>query len=807
MSNAAIEIGNGRRVKRTLCHGCTRRCGLLVTLENGEIVDFKGDPDQPMSQKFYCPRGKALVTEQPFDKYRLRHPMKRAGERGEGKWERISWGQALDEIAGKLRKIIEKDGPESVAATLDCAITTTGASTRFMKELGSPNWFTLGGQVCYANSFKIEDITYGQDTVCDRANSKCTVIWGCNPNISKPEWFRHIMESKKRGGKVIAVDPYRTKSVDIADLWLQIRPGSDGAMMLAWLNVIIDEGLYDTAFVEKWTNAPYLVGLESRKILRQSDVVSGGDPKMFLAWDPAARKPVAFDLGSLSYETQGVKPPLKGTFEVRLADGSTQMCTTVWELLCREAESYSPERAEEITWVPAEKIREAARIFTANTPGNIFPGFALDGLGTDSNQAGRARSILNALAGNLDVKGGQVMLGPFPEVRSDSGNLSDDQAAKVLGGDRYRVWTQEASLKLYEFQKRVGFPYPSYFYGAHAPTVWRAMLTEEPYPVKAFLIIGSNPIVSAANSKLVEKAMQELDLIVCQDMYMTPTAELADYVTPAASDDIENCRLYTGGPGTGWLEGHSLLSGERAVDPPGDARSDFEFVRELGVRLGQNWPWENDEEYYDWQLEPLGFSSFKEFHKEVQYSVPEPTYKKYEERGFGTPSGKVEIYSSFLENLGYAPLPHYEEPPNSPIRTPDLWKEYPYVQCVMRLRYYYQTSHRNLPSLREKLPDPLCHMHPDTATAHGLEEGDWVWIESPVSQHRIKQKVKIFDGLDPRVIFPEFGWWFPEKSAEEGLHGAWESNINVLTQDDPEICCPMIGSWYMNANLLKLSKV
>jgi anaerobic selenocysteine-containing dehydrogenase len=287
---------------------------------------------------------------------------------------------------------------------------------------------------------------------------------------------------------------------------------------------------------------------------------------------------------------------------------------------------------------------------------------------------------------------------------------------------------------------------------------------------------------------------------------MTPTAELADYVTPAAMDDIENCRLYTGGPGSGWLEGHSLLSGEKAIEPPGEARSDFEFVRELGVRLGQNWPWRTDEEYYDWQLKPLGYT-FKEFHEKVRWNVPEPTYKKYEKRGFGTPSGKVEIYSDFLQNLGYPPMPIYEEPPFSPFSTPDLWKEYPYIQGVMRLRYYYESCYRNLTSLRGKLPDPLIYMHPKTALENGLMEGDWVWIESPSTPYKIKQRVKLFEGLNPKVLYPDFGWWFPEKPAEKGLHGAWESNINMISDDQPENCCPMIGSWYINANLLRICKV
>jgi anaerobic selenocysteine-containing dehydrogenase len=795
--------------RKTTCHGCTRRCGLLVTVEDGRPVALRGDDSQPMSRGFFCHRGKAMALEQPVDRLRLRHPLKRIGRRGEGKWTQISWEQALDEIAGRIRKIKEENGPESVTALLDSMISTglNFSGTRFMKKLGSPNYFTLGGQVCYANSAIIEMVTYGQDTVCDRANSMCTVIVGCNPAFAKPEFFRYIQESKKKGGKVIAVDPYRTKTVETADLWLQHRPGSEGAILLAWLNVIIHEGLYDSEFVERWTNAPYLVRLSPRKILRESDILHGGDPRRFVAWDRLSRRPVAFNVDLLRFEAPEVSPSLTGEFEVKLADGSVSKCATVWELLRQRVEPYAPERISEMSWVPAEKIRQAARMYAGTRPGNFFPGFAMDGIGLNANQCGRARSILNAVTGNLDVQGGQVMLnGPNPQVNMDTGTLPLEQHRKALGNDTYKLWSYETSMKLFEYQKRVGARIPPPFSGAHAPSVWRAIKTGMPYAVKALLCVGANPLLSGANIQGIDEALRKLDLLVVQDLYMTPTAELADYVTPAAPDDIENCRLYTGGPCTGWLEGHSLLSGERAVDPPGEARSDFEFFRELGVRLGQEWPWKTDEAYYDWQLKPLGFSSFREFHEKVQWSVPQPTYKKYVDKGFGTPSGKVEIYSSLLEELGYEPLPSFEEPPESPVRTPALWKEYPYVQGVMRHRYFYQSSYRNLPSLRKAAPDPLIHMHPETAKTNGLEEGDWVWIQSPSTSLRIKQRVRIFDGLDPRVLYPDYGWWFPERSAAEGNHGVWESNINVLTQDGPEVCCPMIGSWFFNANLLKIEK-
>ena len=313
-------------------------------------------------------------------------------------------------------------------------------------------------------------------------------------------------------------------------------------------------------------------------------------------------------------------------------------------------------------------------------------------------------------------------------------------------------------------------------------------------------------MLSAGHTEIVDKALRALDLLVVQDIYMTPTAELADYVTPAATDDTESARLYTGGYCSGWLETQSFLSGEQAVTPPGEAKTDFCFFRGLGLALGQDWPWENDEAFYSWQLEPLGYSSFKDFHERVQWDIRPPKYERYKERGFGTPSRKVELYSMILEDFGYDPLPNFCEPPYSPFRTPELYKEYPFIMGAMRPHYFYQSGYRSLPSLTARQTLPRIRLHPDAARKLGVTDGDWLWLSSPSTTRRIKMTASLDEGLDPRVVYPDYGWWYPDLPASEN-HGVWESNINVLTDDDPEHCCPMIGGTFLNANLLKLEKV
>lgn len=187
--------------------------------------------------------------------------------------------------------------------------------------------------------------------------------------------------------------------------------------------------------------------------------------------------------------------------------------------------------------------------------------------------------------------------------------------------------------------------------------------------------------------------------------------------------------------------------------------------------------------------------------------IPPPRNKKYEEGGFGTPTGKFELYSTILDTLGYDPLPHFEEPYETVVSTPELTKEYPLTLLTGgRIPQYYHSEWRQIESMRKEYPDPKLQIHPQTAHALGIKEGDWVWIESP--RGRIKQKATLFDGIDPQVVHIEHGWWFPELPEEEPwLHGVWESNANVLMNDDPDYCNPVIGAWPLKTALCKVYKV
>ena len=288
------------------------------------------------------------------------------------------------------------------------------------------------------------------------------------------------------------------------------------------------------------------------------------------------------------------------------------------------------------------------------------------------------------------------------------------------------------------------------------------------------------------------------------DFWMTPSAEVADYVLPVSS----------------WLErpicstfediADICYCGDRAIQPLGERRDDYIIWRELGIRLGQEeyWPWKTMEEVIAHQLEPLGIS-YEQFTEAGYLRSDVRKFKRYEEEGgFPTPTGKLEVAPTILEKLGYDPLPYYEEPPESPISTPELLEEYPLILITGgRFMPMHHSEHRQWGiGTREKYPNPLMDIHTETAEKLGIADGDWVWIET--KRGRIKQRARVSDGILPNVVNVQHGWWFPEQSGSEPcLHGLFDSNANVLTMDHPDICDPLTGGWCNRALLCRVYKV
>jgi anaerobic selenocysteine-containing dehydrogenase len=300
-------------------------------------------------------------------------------------------------------------------------------------------------------------------------------------------------------------------------------------------------------------------------------------------------------------------------------------------------------------------------------------------------------------------------------------------------------------------------------------------------------------MLTRANAKKVREALEHVEFMVVSDFFLTPTAELADIVLPAAT------WLEMDYIGDFWKRHGYLLPRRKAIEI-GECRSDHEMLNDLARRVGQGeyW-WDTFEGGLDYILEPMGIT-WQDF-KEMDYIRGEVAYQKYKKNGFSTPTGKLEIYSTLLEKWGYDPLPQFREPPESPYGAPELNNDYPYILITgRRLPGFFHSENRQLPWLRELHKDPVVEIHPQAARKEGIHEGDWVILESP--RGKVKQRAKFFEGMDPRVVSAEHAWWYPEKKDPD--HGWDESNINILTDNSFANCDPAMGSTHVRTLLCKI---
>jgi len=250
-----------------------------------------------------------------------------------------------------------------------------------------------------------------------------------------------------------------------------------------------------------------------------------------------------------------------------------------------------------------------------------------------------------------------------------------------------------------------------------------------------------------------------------------------------------------------WKRHGYVVARQKAVEI-GECWQDHKIFQELGKKMGQDKWWDTVEDSLNYMLEPSGLT-WEEF-KEKGYLKGEMVYRKHEQRGFSTPTGKVELYSTILERWGRDPLPRYREVPESPLSRPDLLERYPYIlNAGLRIPVYFHSANRMVPWLREIRPDPIVEIHPETARKHGIKEGQWVALSSP--RGTVKQRARLNDGIDPQVIVAEHGWWFPE--IRDPGHGWDVSNINILTDNDPAGYDPVMGATNLRVLLCRISPI
>jgi len=650
------------RVVKSICRMCSSCCGIDAHAEEGRLVKVTPMKEHPVNR--LCVRSQA-IPDLLYSPQRITHPMRKVN----GAWHQISWDEALDIISDKLAGLKENCGAKALLVYLGEPTVGTEVpkmAARFCSLYGTPN-YTSGASICFAARGIGHGLSISRrmlPLLPSYTNTRCVVVWGHNPQQTNIGEEADILTSQKRGAKLIVVDPRATPLAKRADLHIQVRPGTDCALALGLLNVIITEGLYDRDFVGRWT--------------------------------------LGFDK------------------------------------LAEHVREYSPEVVEKITWVPADTVRQFARLYANTRPATISQDVALDHC-VHGVQNSRAISILVAVTGNLDIVGGNVYNPPLRQAAIRiKGNVSIDEAI----GARYPI-----------FGRFVG--------NTTAMPAAEAIITEKPYPVKAMIIQAANPALTWPDSSRVRQALEKLDLLVVSDMFMTETAKLADIFLPAAS--LMESKVLTDYA----TKGLPLIAlSNRVVEPPVDCLEDWRLWTGLGRKMGHAdyFPWQNADELFTFLLEPSGVT-LKQLEQNPGGILYHPLdrQRKYEQEGFGTPSGKVELFSPTLAEYGYDPLPTF-----TPLD--DLSERYPFTLITgSRTIAFSQSRHRNIPRLRKLVPEPVVEINPAPARALGITSGETMALESP--RGSITLKAVVTPDIHPGVLSIQHGWE--------------EANANILTANEP----------------------
>ncbi len=663
MSPAAA--GGARQVAQTLCRMCDDHCAINAYMEEGRLVDIDGYAEHPWNRGRLCSKGRAAV-DLVYHPDRLWKPLKRTASG----WQEIPLEQALDEIAEKLARIREAHGARSIGVWKGEAVgfaQQEDIARRFAHAIGSPNYFS-NDSLCFNGRWIGYATVQGAWSVPDYEHTRLVLLWGANPPHAHPNMTQMIMRARRRGAKLVVLDPRLSAVARQADLHAPVRPGTDGALAWGLILALLERGAYDRELVERH---------------------SVGFPR-----------------------------------------------------LAEYARQFTAQRVEQETGVPAATVSEIAAAMAGAAPAVV--NYVGNGLEHHENGINNIRAVayLDALLGALDRKGGNRLAESLPARRLTLYQELPLTELGPIGADRFPV--------LYGLRRE-----------CHTPTAMEAILSGQPYPLKAMVLTAANPALTNPNTAKVLRALGALELFVVRDLFLTETARLAHYVLPAASF-LERSELHV----------HAMFQvvglSRKLLSFPG-VQDEYQFWHDLAHRLGAGawFPWKHEEELTRWLLEPTGLSL------ELLAAHPEGfpyrpiRYEKWREQPLATPSGKVEFTSEYLRELGYPELAEYRPPGYR--SSPD--PEYPFVLVTgARKLLFYHSRYRNIERFARAGGGPEMEMHPDDAARLGLRDGDRARVRSRVGAVELPVTVTA-----PNEILP---------GTVQITHGYREANVNLLTPDD-----------------------
>ncbi len=698
LSSDIVASATSSSVVPTFCEMCFWKCGAVAHVKDGEVWKLVGNPRDPLCNGRLCSRGTAGI-DSLYDPDRLARPLLRVKDRGQDAWEAVTWTVALDHIAEKLQSVKKEYGPEALA------LFDHGCGSSFWSNLvnafGSPNI----GQPSFAQCRGPRDVgfelTYGEGVGSperyDVANAQMLVLIGSHlgENMHNTQ-VQEFADAVGQGAHIVVVDPRFSVAASKARHWLPIKPGTDLALLLAWIHVLIEEGLYDREYVER-----YATGLRE---------------------------------------------------------------------LREEVQSYTPEWAYPQTGIEPELIRMVAREMGQHKPATlVYPGRHTTWYGDDT-QRSRAIAILGALLGSWGRKGGfyiptkaKVGKYPVPPYPVSTKGSADG------GGSKYPFASEGIANGLRD-----------------------ATLTGSPYPIKAWIVYGTNLIQSLPNPKETIEAIQKLDLLVTVDTMPAEITGWADVVLPECTyleryDELQAPPFRT-----------PLVSlRQPVVDPMYDSKPGWWMAREIGIRLGLQayFKWETIEEYLDVRLRAAG-TSLDELKKVGTVTMAQgPLYfQEGQAVQFATESGKIELYSQTLKKAGFDPVPKFTPPDPGP-------------PGYFRLLYGRSPVHTfgrttNNKRLSELQPENEVWINADAAHDLGVKDGEYVVL---VNQDLVRSnpiKAKVTQRIRPECVYMVHGFGHTSQRLRQTV-GKGADDTALITRYKVD---PLMGGTAMRGNFVRIER-
>ncbi|MEE2636993.1 MAG: molybdopterin-dependent oxidoreductase [Acidobacteriota bacterium] len=730
-TSVATAVSGGRQIFHTANTPECLHCALLAHVEDGRLVKVTGDPDFNI---LACARGISRIR-QLYSPHRLKYPMRRAGKRGEGQWERISWEEALDTIAERYRRIRGEDGNQAFlvfGGSGNWSSLSTG-----VRGLYSSFWNRFGGTTRTISGLCCASVTEGFNAVFgggrsefrdEWVHSRFFLAWGNNPAVTNQGYMKNLFQAREEhGARLVTIDPRLSETAALSDRWIQIRPGTDAALALGMIRVLLDEELVDTEYVRMFTNAPFLVrygevgydldakagswpggGLALPVDLGRLQLLTGSGlgSAQFMVWDETSSRPVPAD-------TPGVHAALRGTYEI---DGARYQPVLEW--LRAIAYRYTPEAVHRITGAPPDLMAAVAREFAAAKPAAIIQNMA----GAQRTDHGTLTVIgqlyLASLTGNVGVLGGGV---------NDRGGYLGQG-----GSINYPVPLQQN-------EPIEGIP---------VTKLGEYLVNQKPHPIRAMHVAGSGLLTQFPNTKKIIEGLDNVELMVVQDIFMTTTARYADFVLPVTTL-FETRNLLAG------MRSRYIQLMEQAIEPLFEARSDRWIMTELAKRLGFGDDFDkSDDELIRHVLEPTGVS-LEQLEDGPVNPMPDP-WVPFADKNFNTPSGRIELFSLYLQEKGFAPLLEYLDPTEAPWVDTVLAERYP-LQLINRKNHNQVNSsfhHHDL--LTEIWARQVLQIHPDDAASRGIEHQGGIGVFN--DRGAIDAQADVTAGIMQVVVSVTTGW-------------------------------------------------